>query len=252
MKGPGAFVAHLAKEHYHPRSDAHSNAVCLAILDDLIDHCPPFAEKAQNGEIVAKLNHTVKVNYQDWNIDLAIGPPPGLPVPPSVGPIQLATPVTVEVALEAKSIMTEHGKARRNRLRDLQAFHNYAHAYNQKTVAVGTVAVNVADFFWSPLRPHDDITHHHNIDRLGPETVELFRGLPLRHTPDEGPGFEAASVLVIEHDNLAKNPTPPLGAPSPRPSRLVSTLPAPQIADPLHYATMIQRICAAGAGLRIH
>lgn len=245
MKGPGAFIGHLAENQYHPRSDAHSNAVCLAILDDLIHHCPPFAAKALRGEVVAKLNHTVKVNYQDWNIDLAIGPPPGLPVPPPVGKIQMETPVTVEVAIEAKSIMTEHGKARRNRLRDLQAFHSYAHDYNQKTVAVGTVAINVSGVFWSPLRDTDDITHHHNIATLGPETVELFRGLPLRHTPEDGAGLEAVSVIVLRHDNLAKNPTPPLGAPTPRPPTLVSAPPAPQIGDPLHYATMIQRICTA-------
>ncbi len=83
MKAPEAFVRHLAENNYHPRSDAHSNAVCRAIVDDLLAHCPAFAERAQAGEIVAKLNHTVKVNYQDWNIDLAVGPPPGSPIPPS-------------------------------------------------------------------------------------------------------------------------------------------------------------------------
>ncbi|WP_428277179.1 hypothetical protein [Candidatus Palauibacter sp.] len=49
----------------------------------MIEHCPAFAERARAGEIVAKLNHTVRVNYQDWNIDLAVGPPPGSPVPPN-------------------------------------------------------------------------------------------------------------------------------------------------------------------------
>ena len=115
----------------------------------------------------------------------------------------------------------------------------------KKTIAVGTVVVNVAEIFWSPLRGTDDITHHRNIGTLGPETIELFRGLPLRHTPEEGAGFEAVSVLVVKHDNLGKNLTPPLGAPTPRPPTLVSTLPAPQVGDPLHYATMIQRICTA-------
>ena len=245
MDGPAEFVRHLADNNYHPRSDAHSNAVCLAILADVLSHCLPFADRARTGKIVAKLNHTVKVNYQDWNIDLAVGPPPGSPTPPATTPIAMGTPATVEIALEAKSVMTEHGKARRNRLRDLQAFHNYAHVYNQKTIAVGTVAVNVSEIFWSPLRPQDDITYHHNIATLGPKTVELFRGLPLRHTPADGPGFEAASVLVVKHDNLSKNRTPPLGAPTPQPPTLVSMSPAPQVGDPLHYATMVQRICAA-------
>lgn len=245
MKAPEAFVRHLAENNYHPRSDAHSNAVCRAIVDDLLAHCPAFAERAQAGEIVAKLNHTVKVNYQDWNIDLAVGPPPGSPIPPSNGSITFETPATIELALEAKAIMTEHGKARRNRLRDLQAFHGYAHSYNEKTIAVGTVAVNVSRVFWSPTRSTDDITEHAKIEILGKSTVELFRGLPLRHTPAEGPGLEAVSLLVVDFDNLRKNPDLPYGAPRPADPKLVTGTPAPRTGDPMHYATMIRRICAA-------
>ena len=245
MNGPNVFIRHLADNLYHPRSDAHSNAVCLAILDDLIVHCPPLAHKAASGDLVAKLNHTVKVNYQDWNIDLALGPPPSLAEPPSDSRIRFGIPVTVEIAIEAKAVMTEHGKARRNRLRDLQAFHNYAHTYNQKTIATGIVAVNISPIFWSPLRRHDDITIHKNIDVLGEQTVRIFRGLPLRHTPGEGPGIEAFSVLVVKHDNLAKNPEPPLSAGDPRTPELVSRPPAPQVGDPMHYATMIRRTCTA-------
>ena len=245
MNAPTEFVRHLAANNYHPRSDAHSNAICLAILDDVVAHCDAFAERAAAGEIVAKLNHTVKVNYMDWNIDLAVGPPPGSPVPPTDGPIGFETPATIELALEAKAIMTEHGKARRNRLRDLQAFHGYAHGYNEKTIAVGTVAVNVSRVFWSPTRSTDDITYHDNIEALGPTTVELFRGLPLRHRPGEGPGLEAVSLLVVDFDNLKKNPDLPYGAPTSQEPKLVTTPPAPQVGDPMHYATMIHRICAA-------
>ena len=192
---------------------------------------------------MAKLNHTVKVNYQDWNIDLALGPPPGLAAPPSDGQIRFEAPVIVEVAIEAKAVMTEHGKARRNRLRDLQAFHDYAHTYNQQTVAVGTVVVNVSPTFWSPLRSYDDITPHKNIDALGEKTVAVFRGLQLRHGPSDGRGLEALSVLVVKHDNLAKNPELPPGAPAAQPTKLVTRSPAPQVGDPLHYAAMIRRTC---------
>ena len=141
--------------------------------------------------------------------------------------------------------MTEHGKARRNRLRDLQAFHNYAHSYNEKTIAVGTVAVNVSRVFWSPTRSKDDITEHVNIEALGKSTVELFRGLPLRHTQAEGPGLEAVSLLVVDFDNLRKNPALPYGAPRARNPKLVTGTPAPRTGDPMHYATMVQRICDA-------
>ncbi len=244
MNGPDALVQHLAERGYHPRSDAHSNAICRAILADLIQHCPPFAAKARSGDLVAKLNHTVKVGHQDWNIDLAVGPPPGLPVPPEKGDIRFEVPVVVEVAVEAKCIMTEHGKARRNRLRDLQAFHDYAHRYNQKTVAVGTVTVNLSEWFWSPLR-RGETTHHRNIKKVGPETVELFRSLPLRHRPDEDAGLEAVSVIVVRHDNGALNPNPDGDAPASKAPTLVVSAPAPLTGDPMHYATMVQRICSA-------
>jgi len=246
MQGPEAFVEHLRDNMYHPRSDAHSNAICRGILYDLIQHCPALAARLQSGEVVAQLNHTVTVNYQRWNIDLALGPPIGAPSPPADGEaVRFATPSVIELAIEAKGVMTEHGKARHNRLRDLQAFHHHAHIYNQKVVAVGVVVVNVSPVFWSPIRLADDITSHPNIEQLGPETVDVFRNLPLRHTPDDGSGLEAAGVLVVRHDNLLKNQELPDGAPAAVPTELVEKAPAPQPGDPLHYSTMIQRICRA-------
>ena len=83
MRGLQTFVEHLAVAHYHPRSDAHSNAVCRGLLADLLDTCAPLAAKAQRGEVVAKINHSVRVNNQDWTNDLALGPPPGAAVPPA-------------------------------------------------------------------------------------------------------------------------------------------------------------------------
>lgn len=238
-------VDHLRTHNYHPRSDAHSNAICLGILDDLLDLCEPLAARAQRGELVARLNHTVTVNYQNWNIDLALGPPPGAPQSPVDGDrITSAVPAVVEIAIEAKGVMTEHGKARHNRLRDLQAFHHHAHIYNQKVIAVGLVVVNVADVFWSPTRPASDVTEHRNITEVATETVNLYRNLPLRNSPADGPGLEAACVLVVRHDNLGKNTDLPAGAPASGATVLATKPPAPQVGDPLNYATMVQRVCA--------
>lgn len=246
MNGPDAFVDHLRTSLYHPRSDAHSNAICLGILDDLLDHCDSLSARARSGAVVAKLNHTVTVNYQRWNIDLALGPPAGAPKQASFGEtITFQTPSLVEIAVEVKGVMTEHGKARHNRLRDLQAFHHHAHVYNEDVVAIGVVVVNVAPVFWSPTRHSSDVTIHSNIDQLGAETVSLFRNLPLRNSPSDGPGLEAACVLVVKHDNLLKNEALPEGAPIPVESTLVTKPPAPPIGDPLHYSTMIHRACRA-------
>lgn len=245
MNGPLRLVGHLRRHGYHPRSDAHSNAMCLGILYDLLDHCPAFAEKAARGEVVAQLNHTVTFNYEQWNIDLAVGPPADAPEPPREGArITMAVPALVELAVEVKGVMTEHGKARKNRLRDLQAFHSHAHRYNPRTIAVGVVVVNMSPIFWSPLRPEQEVTFHYDIERLGTETVDLYRNLPLRHDIN-GVGLEAVSVIVISHDNLLANPNPPVNAPGQEETQLVLRPPAPQVGDPLHYATMIRRVCAA-------
>lgn len=246
MNGPRALVQHLNRDHYHPRSDAHSNAICTGILNDLLDQCRPLAEKAERGELVAKLNHTVTVEHDRWNIDLAVGPPPERPLEPDPGDrIRLQAPAVVEIAIEAKGVMTEHGKARLNRLRDFRAFHAHAHVYNEKVVAAGVVVANMAEFFWSPTRAPSDLTHHRNIERLAHETVEIYRSLPLRNSPSGSGGIEAMCVLVVKHDNILKNVDLPPGAPKPRETTLVTARPAPQIGDPLHYATMIRRVCDA-------
>lgn len=246
MNGPQVFLEHLRNNNYHPRSDAHSNALCLGILSDLIENCPSMKQQAAAGEIVYQLNHTVTVSYQKWNIDLAIGPPAGAPrvIDPSV-PIQRETPAAVELAIEAKGVMTEHGKARHNRLRDLHAFHSHAHLYNSRVVAGAVVVVNISENYWSPTRPASEITTHHNIQRLGAETVDLFRNIPLRNSEADGPGLEAACVLVVDHDNLSANPDLPPTAPDPRISQLIIKPPAPQVGDPLHYASFIYRLCQA-------
>ncbi len=141
--------------------------------------------------------------------------------------------------------MTEHGKARHNRLRDLQAFHGHAHSYNARVVAAGLVVVNVAEFFWSPTRGTGDISIHRNLQQLGRDTVDLYRSIPLRNSPHDGPGIEALAVIVVEHDNIAQNPAPPVGAPSAQTTQLVTGPPAPPPGDPLNYSALVHRICSA-------
>lgn len=90
----------------------------------------------------------------------------------------MGAPVIIQIAIELKSIWTEHGKARLNRLRDFNSFHGYAHEYDPGTVAAAYLVVNSATRFWSPLRPADDITNHGGTTRtarqLAQETVDKF------------------------------------------------------------------------------
>lgn len=247
-------VEHISAEGYHPRTSKHSDFQSLIIIRDLVRHCPLIAERAAAGEIVAKLRHHQQVGFADWVIDIAIGTSSteagnrNLLDQTSAGQIGMAPPVMIEIAIELKSIWTEHGKARLNRLRDFNSFHGYAHQYNPKTVAGAYLVVNSSEIFWSPLREQDDITEHNSKSKtarqIARETVDKFRSINLRNSETDAGGIEALGITVIEHDNLIKNPNFEALRGSHKPTRIAPSPPSVPIGDPLHYESMIQRICA--------
>jgi hypothetical protein len=227
---PERFVEHLRDKGYHPRSSAHGNALCEFILDDLLDWCDKIADHASKKSLVYELNQKVIVGNSAWNIDLVLGSPPkGAKLVASTRGIAKARPATIRIAIEAKTVMTEHGKARRNRQRDLDSFHQFFHRYDADGIAAGITVVNVAPRFRSPLRP--DVSIHRNVRTLVEGTLSLLRQLPSRSSAVEA-GLEANGAVMVEHDNI-----------DPRGTQLITASPAPGIGDPLHYETFIQRIC---------
>src|SRR6516162_7791630 len=112
------FAVYLAAKGYDPRSSRHSDFLSEIILRDLVTSCPLIAERAARGEIVAKLRHRQQIGQDDWVIYIAIGTCAGAPLPPGLTnletPISIAPPVIIQIAIELKSVLTEHGKARRN------------------------------------------------------------------------------------------------------------------------------------------
>lgn len=231
MLATDRFVEHLRESGYHPRSNSHGKALCEFVLDDLLATCPRLAEHAADGRIVYDIQKKIMVGSSEWNIDLVLGPPPsGLKGKVSARGIQKVSPATIRIAIEAKTVMTEHGKARRNRQRDLDSFHQFVHRYDPDTIAAALTVVNVAESFKSPLRP--DVSIHRNVRALVQETVALLRALPVRSNPGEAGGLEASGAIVVNHDNIDRGNT-----------RLVTTAPAPQVGDPLHYDAFLRRIC---------
>ncbi len=138
-------------------------------------------------------------------------------------------------------------KARRNRLRDFEAFHNYAHQYDPKTVAGAFLVVNSSELFYSPLRDRRDITKHSTTQKtarqVAADAVGLFRAIPLRHRETDAPGLEAMGVIVVEHDNLVVHPQKKKYASMHLPTIVAPIPPSLPVGDPMHYQTMIQRIC---------
>jgi hypothetical protein len=253
-------VAEVAAAAYHPRTSKHSDSQSFVIVRDLPASCMLMRERASTGELVAKLRHHQQVGHADWVIDIALGTPAGEARPPDQREtICWTEPALIQVAIELKSIWTEHGKTRRNRLRDFNSFHGYAHDYHPKTIAAAFLVVNAAEFFLSPLnlgRTKGEITWHRRPSKsaaqLAKETIDLFRSIHLRNNENDVAGLEGLGVVVIEHDNMnylaGKPEHADLAAKYQalaRPSRPSESPPALRVGDPLHYTTMIQRICNA-------
>jgi hypothetical protein len=254
-------VADVAATAYHPRTSKHSDNQSSTIIRDLLAACPLMSQRASTGELVAKLKHHQQVGHNDWVIDIALGTPAGNPVSPPAGQlVRLTSPALIQVAIELKSIWTEHGKARRNRLRDFNAFHGYAKQYDPKTVAAAFLVVNAAELFLSPLnlgaRNREPITWHRQKGKstyqMVKETVDIFRSIHLRNSVSDPEGLEALAVIVIEHDNLNYlDGKPEYDAIREqyrhlqRPTQIAKTPPGLRVGDPLHYSTMVQRICNA-------
>jgi hypothetical protein len=254
-------VAEVAATAYHPRTSKHSDAQSLVIIRDLLSTCPILAKRAATGELVGKLRHHQQVGHSDWVIDIALGSAPGPPQPPKDGDlIQFTEPTLIQIAVELKSIWTEHGKARKNRLRDFEAFHGYAHQYSKKTVAAAFLVVNAAGLFLSPLnldsRNREPITWHRqkakSTGQLVKETIDIFRSIHLRNFETDAAGLEALGVVVVEHDNLnyldgrsQYGDVAKKYKPLQKPSVVAPVPPGLKVGDPLHYRTMIQRICNA-------
>lgn len=232
MPAPERLAAYLIENPYHPRSNKHSNALLEFLLDDLLDRCPKFRQEAAARQVVYDVNRQVRVATSVWNVDLVVGPPAGdRSTPGTKERIARAQPTNFRLACEAKAIMTEHRKAQRNRLRDLDALHQFLHRYDQNTVVGALTVINISESFRSPLRRA--VTRHRNPADLVRNAIDLLRTLPLRSHPSNGPGLEANGVIVIEYDNSAKKPV----------SRIRSTPPAPQPGDPLHWESFLRRLC---------
>lgn len=227
---PDSFLSHFRQHGYHPRSDKHSNALAEAIAADLLRHCPAISRKAKAGQIVFDLNFTLKAGTADWNIDLVLGAPSFDVEPPVEGiAISRTPPSRVEIAIEIKSVMTEHRKAVKNRKRDLEAHHEHVHNYSEFCIAGGVLAINGSATFQSPLR--NEPTIHRDPDRLVQHCLQEFRSVAARGGPT-GYGLEARCAIVVDMDNVNQTQ-----------AAYITRPPAPQVGDPLHYDTFIRTVC---------
>ena len=161
---------------------------------------------------------------------LVLGPP-GLGVDALDRGVAIARqrPSVVHIAIEIKSVMTEHRKAVKNRKRDLEALHEHVHNYNNQAIAGGVLVINGASTFKSPLRCSP--TAHRNPAQLVEHCLKELRAVAARGGPT-GYGLEAKCALVVDIDNLNRRQSKYLRIPA-----------APSTGDPLHYDAFIRTVC---------
>lgn len=222
----------LRENSYHPRSPKHGSASCLFFLDDLLYESERFRTAARNGEIVYTEDYTVGEGQLRWNVDLVVGPPQGDAKKRGEDQVIAAgEPAEIWLAIDAKSVMTEHGKARRNRQRDINSFADIMYHHYPGSVTGGLLLINMADRFRSPLRDEGDITDHNSIEQLVEETVEIFSDIE-RSDGEIDPNVDAVGTVIVNHTNMDETPE----------SFLVTDPPAPQSGDTVQYRTFLGSI----------
>lgn len=219
---------------YHPRSDSHGGAQCRYFVDDLLYESDEIREAATAGELVYQEDYEVGEGGLSWNTDLVIGPPTDSVQVSLDGDREMAQadPDEIYLAADAKSIMTEHQKARRNRQRDINSFADIMHHHHEKALTTGILLVNLANQFDSPLRDPDDITDHVHIDRIVGEIIEMFDSIN-RSEGEISANLDGAGIVVVDHTNLLGDVDK---------TKLINDSPAPKKGDRVHYRTVTSQM----------
>lgn len=248
MSAPESFASWLAAhEHkdpvygwvyrYHPRSDAHSIALCALILEDLLRASPELSKDALADKVVYGINarHTFP-NGKKKTLDLAIGTLKEVKQPTRFA--DMIWPGVIDrvlVSCEAKTVMTEHSKSQPRVFDEQGSSHEIVHQGDREAIAAGVTVVNIAKTFVSPLRQKGAELHisKHKQPRAAERMVNHLRGLPIRDGVT-GVGFDAFATIVVDCDNQG-------------PAFLWTDPPSPQVGDRDHYDTFIARLSAAYA-----
>ncbi len=223
--------------HYHPRSDAHSIALCKLVLEDLIQACPVLRGHALSDRIVYGINaRHVFPNGKKKTLDLAVGTTRSVTQAPRLRRVILPGEIErVLISCEAKTVMTEHGKSQPRVYDELGSSHEIVHQGDREAIAAGITVVNIAGSFVSPLRQKGGERHvsKHKQPHAAERMVRHLRGLPIRDGI-EGVGFDAYATILVDCDNQG-------------PTALWTAPPAPQPGDRDHYDTFIARVAQAYA-----
>jgi hypothetical protein len=205
---------------FNPRSQANSDALSEFVIADLKTNCPAFRAGLDAGWLIPRKNADVKTKVAGRSIDLVFHQEVGAPEP------------SVLVSVEHKTIMTAHGKARKNRYGDLIAYCNHMHNHRRDCIAAGIVVINASGEYANPNGFAKGLKRpHFNMEKVVADTIAIFSAIPLRSEPnDPNDQPEALAIIVVNYDGL-------------KPARLVARAPAPDPGNPVHYDNFLRRMC---------
>src|SRR5205814_10676922 len=141
---------------------------------DLMETCPALNAALIAGELKPLKNPNVRTAVAERSIDLVIYE--GAEAPN----------ISVRLSVENKTIMTAHGKARKNRYGDLIAYSNHMHNHNRVCVAGAIVVVNVSPLYENPDAFARGLERpKFKMEKVVRDTIRIFDRIPLRETDDE-------------------------------------------------------------------
>ena len=192
LPAPQAYVewtnAHLG---FNPRSQANSNALSDFVVADLRQACPEIDAAIRAERLVVIQNPGVRTKVAERSIDLVL---------------RESAEKLVCVSVEHKTIMTAHGKARKNRYGDIIAYCNHMHNHRKECIAGAVVIVNTSPLYANPdafakglVRPK------FKMEKVVADTVKIFNQIPLREAPDE-PNDQPEALAVIVMNYVGSQP----------------------------------------------
>jgi hypothetical protein len=228
---------------FNPRGQAHSDYLTARIVADLRGSCPRIDDEFARMEL--DLKHNVGLNGQRHTLSAALaaasqGEGEDGDVDPNIDGVVLRTGwgltgsgLAAPIAIENKTIMTAHGKARTNRWNDARAYAEHVHRSSPATIAAFTIIINTASTYRNPDEfARSAKSSGKNAGTAAARTIDLFRLMPLRSMPDDHVGrCEAALILAVSYDGVT--PT----------ARLVESAPAPSPGEPFSYDWFLDRLC---------
>lgn len=191
MRGPERYVQWMnANIGFNPRAQQNSNALSQYILDDLLLASPKAGELVQTEALIPLKNASVSIGLTVRNIDLVLHEKATLPL------------ISVQLSVEHKTIMTAHGKARKNRYGDILHYCGHMHNHRPNCVVGATVVINTSGLYRNPDSFAQNLVRpSFNMEKVVKDTVKVFASIPLRDSSDDPKELpEALTVILVDYD----------------------------------------------------